>query len=118
MNDLASALNQAAIAEFALRCSKTYRAGKFTRVGQDFKDEVVADIECLLRDIRAKYPTLHTALGQGRDIADMTGPDNVNIVKGSFVDHLETIVNQYICRIIQNKVQRQPTVGCTLGRTR
>ena len=107
-------LNQAAIKEFALRCSKTYRAGKFTRVGQDFIEEVETDIECLLRELRNKCGTLHRALGQGQGSPE----DNVFIVKGAFKDRLETIFNQLVCRIIQNKVQRQPTCGCTLSRTR
>ena len=124
--DLPSSLNQAAIKEFALRCSKTYRAGKFTRVGSDFTEEVEADIECLLREIRNKFSTLHPALGQGQTIDapgiapghTVTTEDNVFIVKGAFMARLEQIVNQAICRLIQNKVQRQPTVGVTLGRTR
>jgi hypothetical protein len=31
---------------------------------------------------------------------------------------VEHELNRLIGRVIQNKVQRQPTVGCTLGRTR
>ena len=124
--ELSSSLNQAAIKDFALRCSKTYRAGKFTRVGSDFTEEVEADIECLLREIRNKFPTLHPALGQGQTIEmpgistghTVSGEDNVFIVKGAFMERLEEIVNQAICRMIQQKVQRQPTVGVTLGRTR
>jgi hypothetical protein len=107
------ALNESAIREFALRCSKAYRAGKFTRVGADFVDEVTTDVECLLRDIRGKYAqTVHPLLGQG------VGDDEVFIVKGAFLKKLEAEVNHAICRVIQAKVQRQPTVGCTLGRTR
>jgi hypothetical protein len=118
MSELREELNQAAIKEFALRCSKAYRAGKFTRVGEDFIQECLDDVECLLREIRNKYNTLHPALGQGSSLALPGEEDNVFIVKGAFKDRLETIFNQAICRMIQNKVQRQPTVGVTLGRTR
>lgn len=116
-------VNDSAIADFALRCSKTYRAGKFTRVGKDFRDELDADIECLLRDLRNKANnTLHPALGQGQPIQSTvdsgTVEDNVSIVKGAFMDKLQVIFNQAICRMIQNKVQKQPTVGVTLSRTR
>lgn len=116
------ALNESAIKDFALRCSRTYRAGKFTRVGGDFMDEVNTDIECLLREIRAKWGnTVHPALAQGGLIIspkDQTVEDNVFIVKGAFLSKLETEVNRAICRLIQNKVQKQPSCGCTLGRTR
>lgn len=112
--------NESAIKEFALRCSKTYRAGKFTRVGQDLLDEVYIDIENILRELRNKgINTLHPALGQGQAAGptDPT-PDDVHLVKGAFLETLEVIFNQAICRMIQSKVQRQPTVGCTLSRTR
>lgn len=108
--------------DFALRCSKEYRAGKFTRVGADFIEEVETDIECLLRELRNKgINTLHPALGQGQPQYAPLGTvvaDNVFMVKGAFLAKAETIFNQAICRIIQNKVQRQPTCGVTLGRTR
>lgn len=102
------ALNVAAVKEHALRCSVSFRAGKFTRVGQDFIDEVFVDVDCLVREIRNKYNnTVHEAL-----------EPNVNIVKGPFMDKIALELDRAICRLIQNKVQRQPTVGCTLGRTR
>lgn len=119
MSEISSNLNQNAIKEFALRCSSEYRAGKFTRVGADFIEEIETDIECLLRDLRNKgINTLHPALGQGQALGLSAQEDNVFIVKGAFLEKLEIIFNQAICRIIQNKVQRQPTCGVTLGRTR
>ena len=112
-------LNQAAMKEFALRCSKTYRAGKFTRVGADFMAEVETDVETMLRQLRTTAGNqIHPALGQGQTLPGTLENDDVQIVKGAFLEKVETIFNQTICRIIQNKVQRQPSVGCTLSRTR
>jgi hypothetical protein len=103
------ALNVAGIKEHALRCSESFRAGKFKRVGQDFIDEVFVDFDCLLREIRNKAANnmVHPAL-----------EPNVCIVKGPFMDKIALELDRAICRMIQSKVQRQPTVGCTLGRTR
>lgn len=106
------ALNMAAICDHALRCSKVYRAGKFTRVGSDFKDEVLTDVECLIREIRNKYSnTVHPALAQ----EDGEVPA---FTKGPLMEKIQNEIDKAIARLIQNKVQRQPTVGCTLGRTR
>lgn len=107
--DLASCryLNESAIRAHALKCSSAYRAGKFTRVGGDFIDEVKADVEAFLRALRITHPTLHPAL-----------PVENTLVTGALCDRMMPIINEAIGRIIQNKVQRQPTTGKTLGRTR
>lgn len=103
-------LNETAIREHALRCSKNFRAGKFTRVGQDFLDEVKADVEAVIRGLRNQCPTrMHPPLK----------PDeNTGCVTGLLCDRLMPEINDLVCRIIQNKVQRQPSVGKTLSRTR
>lgn len=108
--DLASGryLNETAVRTHALACSKTYRAGKFTRVGQDFMDEVKADTEALVREIRNKYATLHPVLDLGEN----------QVVTGALLDKIGAELGNAIGRLIQNKVQRQPTCGVTLGRTR
>lgn len=103
-------LNETAIREHALRCSKLFRAGKFTRVGQDFLDEVKADVEQFIRTIRNACPTqMHEPLE----------PDeNVGCTTGLLCDKLMPELNRLVCRIIQNKVSRQPSVGVTLRATR
>lgn len=107
--DLASGryLNESAIHQHALKCSATYRAGKFTRVGQDFMDEVKADVEAFIRELRNKYPTLHPAL-----------PLENTCITGALTDRVMGEINNVIGRIIQNKTQRQPSCGKTLSRTR
>jgi hypothetical protein len=107
--DLASGrfLNESAVHNHALACSKAYRAGKFTRVGKDFMDEVKADAEAIIRDLRNKYPTLHPVLELENEV-----------VTGALRDKISSELNRALGRLIQNKVQKQPTCGCTLGRTR
>jgi hypothetical protein len=107
----APAINITALKEHALRCSAKYRAGKFTRVGQDFIDEVLTDVECLIREIRGKYKTLHEPL-------EPDDRKNGNFVKGALMEKIGEELHRAIGRMIQNKVQKQPTVGVTLGRTR
>ena len=108
--DLASGrfLNETAVRNHALACSKAYRAGKFTRVGQEFIDEVKADVEAIIRDLRSKYHTLHPVLELGEN----------QVVTGALLDKIGAELSNSIGRLIQNKVQKQPTVGCTLSRTR
>jgi hypothetical protein len=108
--DLASLryLNETAIREHALRCSARFRANKFTRVGEDFLDEVKADVEAVIRSLRNMAPTkLHEPL-----------EPETSCITGMFCDRVGAEFNRLVCRITQNKVQRQPTVGKTLRRTR
>jgi hypothetical protein len=108
--DLASLrfLNESAIKDHALECSRRYRAGKFTRTGEDFVDEVKADVEKLVRELRGKFPTFHEAL---------PAPEN-GFVTGLLRDKVASELDAAIARMIQNKVQRQPSCGCTLKATR
>jgi len=108
--DLASGryLNESAIKEHALACSKQFRAGKFTRCGSDFVEEVKADVESVIREIRNKCLTkLHEPLAT-----------ELVFTTGALCDKLQPELNALTARIIQNKVQSQPSCGCTLGRTR
>lgn len=108
--DLASGrfLNESAIREHALACSKQFRAGKFTRVGQPFIDEIKTDVEVLVRNIRNQTPvSLDSPLET--EAAFTTGALDEKVIRE---------LNRLVGRIIQNKVKRQPTVGVTLGRTR
>lgn len=99
-------LNESAIKNHALKCAKLFRP-KFTRVGQDFIDEVKTDVECLVRNVRSREATaLH----------DPAQVDEV-FTTGALMDKIQDSVNGLIGRIIQNKVQRQ-TTGCTLKSTR
>jgi hypothetical protein len=101
-------LNESAIRSHALRCSASFRANKFTRVGEDFLDEVKADVEAVLRELRNKVPShMHEPLSQDECFAT-----------GLLQERLTNVFNDLVGRIIQNKVQRQPSCGKTLSRTR
>jgi hypothetical protein len=103
-------LNETALCDHALRCSARFRANHFTRVGQDFIDEVKADVERMVRELRGKFPTV------------MNDPlqvdEKISFTTGLLCGRIEAEMNAAIGRLIQNKVQRQPTVGKTLRRTR
>lgn len=100
-------LNETAIRTYALDCSKNCRNGKFTRVGEEFIDEVKADVEALLRELRSKHSQLNFP------------PVPVfNFVTGNIEERISLILNEVIGRIVQRKVERQPSRGVTLGRTR
>jgi len=103
-------LNESAIREHALRCSKQFRAGKFTRVGEEFIDEVKADVAAFVRDLRV--------IRNGTKMHDPLDRGELQFATGALMDAAQDALNQYIGRIIQNKVQSQPSCGCTLSRTR
>lgn len=101
-------LNESAIREHALKCSATYRASRFTRVGEYFIEEVKADVEALVRNLRSKHQTLHPALPL----------ENTTFITGALCDKVMGEMNSMIGRLIQSKVQAQPSCGKTLSRTR
>lgn len=108
--DLASLryLNESAIKQHALTCAARCRP-KFTRVGQDFIDEVKADVEAFVRDLRT---------AANREVAPHQCIEpNEDFLTGALLEKLKPILNRTVARIIQSKVQRQ-TVGKTLGATR
>lgn len=102
-------VNDSAVYTHALECSKKFRAGKFTRVGSDFYEEIHADVEAVVRELRNKWPsTFHEPLD----------PGEIVFTTGVLCDKIQAELNRAIARLIQNKVQRQPSCGCTLRATR
>lgn len=101
-------LNQSAIKEHALKCSKTLRAGYFNRVGSDFIEAVQSDAENLIKEICAKYqPGVHEVV---------PSEPGAQFVTGAFIAKAKDILNAAVPRIIQARVQRHPSVGKTLKR--
>lgn len=101
-------LNETAIRDHALECSKQFKAGKFTRVGQDFIEEVQTDVENLVRTIKSQWPPwLHDQLDTEK-----------TFTTGALMDRIQPVLNQAIARLIQNKTIKQPSCGKTLSRTR
>jgi hypothetical protein len=104
-------INESAVKDYALECSKRFRAGKFTRVGTDFLDEIKADVEAFVRSLRSKYQTpIHPPL--------YTSIECPSFATGKLMEKIAQEVNETIARIVQAKVQAQPTRGVTLDRTR
>lgn len=103
-----SDINQSALKKHALACSKAHRGGKFTRVGSEFLQEIDAEVEALIRDLRnQRFPVqLHEPL-----------PTDEKFVTGALLEKVRDALNQAIGRIVQQRVQRQPSVGTTLSRT-
>jgi hypothetical protein len=97
------------VREFALECSAQFRNGKFTRVGEDFINEVRADVECMIR-------ALDKAVGTSPH--EPLDPGELGFTTGALCDKVMTKWNHVIAAIIQRKVQRQPSVGKTLSATR
>lgn len=106
--------NDSAIRAHALACSVAIKGGKFTRVSEDFIEEVHADIEALIREIKNKYPaTMHEPVRA----CDARGTD-YTFTTGALLDRTQEALNGAIGRLIQRKVQVQPSCGKTLSRTR
>jgi hypothetical protein len=73
-------LNQTAIKEHALECSRRYRNGKFKRVSKEFINEVEGEVESIVRKLSTlgSKPQLHESTGVDKGFA--TG-DLINLVK-------------------------------------
>lgn len=104
MNDL----NESALKRHALECSKANRSGRFTRVGADFIQEIESEVEALVRDLRNNRFPVQVNAPLATDEC---------FVKEVLLEKVKDALNQAIARIIQQRVQRQPSVGTTLGRT-
>lgn len=104
MNDL----NESALKRHALECSKANRSNRFTRVGADFVSEIESEVESFVRDLR-----------NNRFPVQVNAPlaTSENFIKDALLEKVKEALNQAIARIIQQRVQRQPSVGVTLGRT-
>lgn len=100
-------INRSAVHEHALRCSKAFRAGKFTRVGEAFIDEVEADVERLVREIVNKYPVDNL----------VEASPNTSFATGYLMDKTREVLDLVIAKMIQRKVRAHPSMGCTLQNT-
>lgn len=99
-------VNRNAVKRHALKCAKQTKP-RFTRVGADFLDEVEADVEALLRKIDGSSPVLYRPL-----------ESDAPFVTCNFMTKVTARLNEVIAAMIQRKVERQPSVGKTLNRTR
>lgn len=97
-----SILNRSAIKKYALKVSAERRAGKFTRVSEEFLQGIEAELESVIRKLGA--------VPEGALRAD---PDQW-FITGLATKKIEEQLNEATRRIIQGKVMQHPSLGCTL----
>jgi hypothetical protein len=98
-----SIINRSAVKKYALKVSAAKRAGKFTRVSEEFLTQVEADLDSGIRGIgMMAYPT------------DIVDSDEARFITGQAVKKAEERLNMLATVIIHRKVMRHPTIGCTL----
>jgi hypothetical protein len=92
----------------ALRCSTARRAGKFTRVGNDFLDAVEASLLAELSRIKNERWMVYPFDQVGYPETGGT------LLTPAFVKRASAILNDLAAKIIQVKVQKHPSLGSTL----
>lgn len=100
-----SVINRSAVKAFALKVSKERRAGKFTRVGEDFLDQIEAEVEAVIRGI--------SGLAQWDQFVK---PDESlrGLTTGAALDKVREKLEEKTILITHGKVMRHPSIGCTL----
>lgn len=98
-----SVLNRASAKAYALKVSKERRAGKFTRVSEEFLEAVEADLESAIRRISVACVNEPVAPDEGASFV-------TKLARGKAEEKLEELARA----IIQSKVQRHPSLGTTL----
>lgn len=95
-------LNRASVKRYALKVSAQRRAGKFTRVGEEFYERCEARLETALRGIA----NLH-----GTDESPSSENTFITTTTRSKAEEMLEILSR---RIIFSEVLRHPSMGCTL----
>ncbi|NOS67031.1 MAG: hypothetical protein HOO67_01545 [Candidatus Peribacteraceae bacterium] len=100
-----SVINRSAVKKYALKVSAEKRAGKFTRVSDDFLVQVEADLEAAIRQLSSTV-----------DTSEMAKPaEDVDwFITGQAVKNAEGRLNELARIIVHRKVMKHPTLGCTL----
>lgn len=101
-------MNNVAVKDYALKCSAEIKHGKFTRVGSDFLAEIQVEFEAIIRGIGGKitlnFPEVTRDERPLLDLSDRT--------------KLYDVFTRLLTRLIQQRVEGQPSCGQTLGRTK
>lgn len=87
----------------ALVVSQSIRLGKFTRVSEDFLQQVEADVDAFLRATHAAVKTQDAPIAP---VAKLFTPEAEAVILAA--------LNQKIAAIIQNRVRQHPSCGKTL----
>lgn len=97
-----SVINRSAVKAYALKISAERRAGKFTRVGEDFLTRIEADVEASIRQV-------------GLELSNPVKPaDDREFITGSALDKVREKLNERTRAIVNSAVMRHPSLGCTL----
>jgi hypothetical protein len=100
-----SVINRSSVKAYALVVSRERRAGKFTRVSEEFLDAVEAEVEAAIRQI--------SSLSQ--DAEKLVDPDDSReFITGAALERVRGRLQQRAQSIISGKVRRHPSIGCTL----
>jgi hypothetical protein len=100
-----SVINRSAVKAYALVVSREKRAGKFTRVSEEFLDAVEAEVEAAIRQVSSLSP----------DAEKPVEPDDDReFITGAALDKIRSRLQDRAKSIISGKVRRHPSIGCTL----
>jgi hypothetical protein len=97
-----SVINRSAVKAFALKVSKERRAGKFTRVSEEFLTQVEADVDANIRAVAG--PEWEPAIDSG----------GCMFITGLSVAKLRDRLNERAKTLVIQRVMRHPSLGCTL----
>ena len=101
-----SVINRGSVKDYALKVSRERRAGKFTRVSEEFLTSVEANVEAAIRQ---------THPGEFNNLVSPVIPeDNREFITGAALEKIREKLNQRARFIISGMVMRHPTLGCTL----
>lgn len=104
MSKRQSVINRSAVKAYALKVSKERRAGKFTRVSEEFLTLVEADVEATIRRISGGLAGCETSIEE----------DQSFFVTGEAVSRMRQKLNEETRSIINRRVMRHPSLGITL----
>lgn len=100
-----SVINWSASRDYALKCSREKRAGKFERVAESFlANEIEAEVESLIRRL--------VPYDGGQDAVQPA--DDREFITGAALEKIRERLNERVRQIIQAKVQAHPSCGKTL----
>ena len=97
-----SVINRSAVKAFALKVSKERRAGKFTRVSEEFLTQVEADVDASIRAVAG--PEWQDPVDSGKTV----------FITGLSLTKLKDRLNERAKVLIVQRVMRHPSLGCTL----
>lgn len=102
-----SVINRSAVKAYALTVSREKRAGKFTRVSEDFLNLVEAEVETVIRQVAVFH-------GPDTEGGPVEPDDEREFITGAALEKIRDRLNKRVQAIISGKVRRHPSIGCTL----